>query len=239
MAAEALSSISTSPAGRPGRLPRAGHWRAPLSKRLRYDRVKNVIDRLGALVLLSCLAPFLLLVALVIVLDSPGSPIYRQWRRGRDHRPFHIFKFRTMELGAHAKRASLFPQNQVDGIIFKLKDDPRTTRIGRFLRRWSIDEFPQLLNVLRGEMSLIGPRPFSAEVFANPCDHPTYPLWLAERYRVLPGMTGLWQVSGRNNIPFEKLMRLDLLYVRLRGWRLDLYILRRTFWTVISRAGAF
>ena len=198
------------------------------------------MDLTLASVLLMVSGPALLLVALLIVLESPGSPIYRQLRRGQDQVPFRLFKFRSMRDGAHRLRSKLFGSNQVDGIIFKMALDPRVTRLGRFLRRFSIDEVPQLLNVLRGEMSLVGPRPFSVEVFERKRpDDPRYDRWLVERHQVRPGLTGLWQVSGRSDLPFEELVTLDLHYVRHQSPWLDLEILLRSFRAVFSKKGAY
>ncbi len=204
-----------------------------------YDAVKNVLDRIVAFCLLVLLSPFFLLTALVVMWDSPGSPLYTQWRRGRNQQPFLMYKFRTMEPDAHQKRDSLLELNDVDGIIFKMKSDPRVTKCGRFLRKFSLDEFPQLLNVLRGEMSLVGPRPFSKEIFSRICDDALYSTWVSDRHSVLPGMTGLWQVRGRNDLPFKRLMRLDLVYVRDRSFLLDITILLKTLSVMWSGLGAY
>jgi exopolysaccharide biosynthesis polyprenyl glycosylphosphotransferase len=185
----------------------------------------------SALVLLS---PVLAVIALAIRLDSSGRAIYRQPRRGRLGSTFRIAKFRTMYVGAEQKRADVLHMNEVDGPLFKIKGtDPRVTRIGAFLRRTSLDELPQLWNVLRGNMSLVGPRPF----VVYEADQITG--WASRRLDMTPGITGLWQVLGRNDIPFEEMTKLDYLYVT--NWSLwwDLKILCQTIPVVLGRRGAY
>jgi exopolysaccharide biosynthesis polyprenyl glycosylphosphotransferase len=185
----------------------------------------------SALVLLS---PVLAVIALAIRLDSSGRAIYRQPRRGRLGSTFRIAKFRTMYVGAEQKRADVLHMNEVDGPLFKIKGtDPRVTRIGAFLRRSSFDELPQLWNVLRGNMSLVGPRPF----VVYEADQITG--WASRRLDMTPGITGLWQVLGRNDIPFEEMTKLDYLYVT--NWSLwwDLKILCQTIPVVLGRRGAY
>ena len=173
-------------------------------------------------------------VAVAIKLDSKGTALYRQARRGRLNSTFHIFKFRTMFTGAEARRAEVLHMNEVDGPLFKIKGrDPRVTRVGSFLRKTSIDELPQLWNVLKGEMSLVGPRPFvvyEADLITG---------WASRRLDMTPGITGLWQVLGRNDIPFEEMTKLDYLYVT--NWSLwwDLKILCQTIPVVLGRRGAY
>jgi lipopolysaccharide/colanic/teichoic acid biosynthesis glycosyltransferase len=230
-----LSTAQSSPVLRP---TRRRTFVSPL--RPWHDAVKRTIDCSCALILLSVLSPVLFLVTFLIALGSPGSPVYKQWRLGRGRKPFQIYKFRTMRNNAHQDRVSLYSQSDVDGIIFKLKADPRITPLGRLLRKYSIDEFPQLFNVLRGEMSLVGPRPFPLEDFERPMpSQRLYQDWMTERHQVMPGMSGLWQVSGRNNLPFDKLVRLDLLYARYRTLRLDLWILWRTIMVILTHDGAY
>jgi exopolysaccharide biosynthesis polyprenyl glycosylphosphotransferase len=178
-------------------------------------------------------SPLLLVIALVVKLTSPGPVLFKQERTGRRGQGFAICKFRSMRLGAEGERTALDSDNEVDGPLFKMHDDPRITRIGRFLRKTSLDELPQLFNVFKGDMSLVGPRPFvvaeSAEIEG----------WAARRFDVRPGMTGLWQISGRNDLPFEELRRLDYSYVA--SWSLwwDLRILWHTPASVLGRRGAY
>lgn len=211
----------------------------PLSQAV-YERCKRVADVLASLSLLLLLSPLFALISLLIVMDSPGAPIFRQLRKGKNQNPFYIYKFRTMVKNAAQVQSRLIDQNEVDGILFKLKNDPRITRVGRVLRAYSIDELPQLLNVLKGEMSLVGPRPFSLEDFnRSSFDHDVFHRWLAERHHVLPGVTGLWQISGRNDIAFERLMELDLLYIRHQNPIIDAIIIGKTVGVVLKRKGAY
>jgi len=197
--------------------------------------LKRSFDLTAASAALVLLAPFLGLVALAIRLDSPGPAIYRQPRRGREGSTFRIAKFRTMQMGAERRRAEVLELNDVDGPLFKVRNghDPRVTRIGSFLRRTSLDELPQLWNVVRGDMSLVGPRPF----VIYEADQITR--WASRRLDTTPGITGLWQVLGRNDIPFEEMVKLDYLYVT--NWSLwwDLKILCQTIPAVVGRRGAY
>jgi lipopolysaccharide/colanic/teichoic acid biosynthesis glycosyltransferase len=173
-------------------------------------------------------------VALLVRLDSPGPALYRQKRRGRGGSTFEIVKFRTMRVGAENERFDLVHLNEVDGPLFKIKgEDPRVTRVGAFLRKTSIDEFPQFWNVLRGDMSLVGPRPF----VVHEADQITG--WASKRLDMTPGITGLWQVLGRNDIPFDEMTKLDYLYVT--NWSLwwDLKILCQTIPVVLGKRGAY
>lgn len=186
--------------------------------------VKQAVDYLGAVVLLVILSPLFLLSALLVRLSSPGPVIFRQERAGLNGRPFVMLKFRSMRAGAETERDELAAHNEMSGPVFKMRDDPRTTTVGRFLRRHSLDELPQLWNVLRGEMSLVGPRPLPlAEVsrFADPAQR--------RRLSVKPGLTCLWQIRGRNDISsFEEWVRLDLEYIDQWSLWLDLKILFAT-----------
>ena len=184
-----------------------------------------------ALVLVS---PVLLIVTVAIRLDSSGPAFYRQPRRGRHGSTFRIVKFRTMYLGAEQERATVLHMNDVDGPLFKIKgEDPRVTRVGNFLRRTSLDEIPQLWNVVKGEMSLVGPRPF----VIYEADQITG--WARRRLEMTPGITGLWQVMGRNDIPFEEMTKLDYLYVT--NWSIwwDMKILCQTIPVVLGKRGAY
>jgi exopolysaccharide biosynthesis polyprenyl glycosylphosphotransferase len=188
-----------------------------------------LISALGLLVL----APLLLGVALAVRLSSPGPVIFRQERVGLRGRPFTLLKFRTMVVGADLMLDNLREQNEADGPLFKLRQDPRVTRVGRLLRRYSIDELPQLVNVLKGEMSLVGPRPPLAEEVA------VYEDWQLDRLEVRPGITGLWQVSGRSELSFEDYVRLDLFYVENWSIAYDLFILSKTIPLLVSARGAY
>jgi exopolysaccharide biosynthesis polyprenyl glycosylphosphotransferase len=195
--------------------------------------VKRTFDLLGAALLMIVLAPVMGVAALAIKLSSRGPVLYRSIRPGIGGKSFACFKFRTMVVGAEHLQDHLEPHNEVSGAIFKMKDDPRITSVGRFLRRWSLDELPQLLNVLRGEMSLVGPRPLPARDYQRLED------WHRKRYLVLPGMTGLWQVSGRSELDFDELVRLDFLYLERWSVFLDLTILLKTIPAVIRARGAW
>jgi exopolysaccharide biosynthesis polyprenyl glycosylphosphotransferase len=198
-----------------------------------HQATKRAVDLAVSLLFVLATLPFLLIIALLIKLTSPGPVFFRQLRCGREGKPFRIFKFRTMRLGAEQERGDLEQVNEVDGPLFKMKEDPRVTRIGRILRATSLDEFPQLLNVIKGDMSLVGPRPFVIAE-ADRIDG-----WAARRFDVRPGMTGLWQVSGRNDLPFDELQRLDYAYVA--SWSLwwDLKIIWQTPGSVLRRRGAY
>lgn len=199
--------------------------------RRRYVIGKRAFD-LGV-----CLAllPIILLVlgacAVAIRLDSPGPILFRQLRTGRHGRRFGMYKFRTMVTNAEELKADLQHLSIVPAPDFKIIDDPRITRVGRFLRKSSLDELPQLLNVIMGDMSLVGPRPTS---FAPS----TYDLWHTERLEVLPGITGLWQVVGRNAATFDERLRLDIAYIDRMSFNLDLWILAQTALAVVRRSGA-
>ena len=198
------------------------------------QRLKRTLDLTGATVGLVVLSPVFLVLALLVKLDSPGPVFFRQPRVGRGGRCFRIIKFRTMRLGADAQQAGLLAQNIYrDPRLFKIVRDPRVTRVGRWLRRISADELPQLWNVLRGEMSLVGPRP------PLPSEVERYEAHNYARFDVKPGITGPWQVSGRNEITdFERVITLETEYIR--GWSLarDLWILCRTVPAVLARRGA-
>jgi exopolysaccharide biosynthesis polyprenyl glycosylphosphotransferase len=185
----------------------------------------------GALVLAAL--PLWALIALLVKLDSPGPVFYRDRRIGLGERQFGMFKFRSMYVDAGSRQAGLETANEASGPLFKIKDDPRVTRVGRILRRYSIDELPQVLNVLRGEMSLVGPRPLPLRDYVQLED------WHRRRYRVLPGMTGLWQVSGRIELTFDDLVRLDFYYLENWSIWLDISILAKTLPAVIARRGAY
>ena len=194
--------------------------------------LKRSIDIIGSLLGLAVLSPLLLATAIWIRLDSQGPSFFRQVRIGRDGRPFRVWKFRTMVADAEEKLAELEHMSEGPGPLFKLKEDPRVTRSGRFLRRFSLDELPQLFNVVVGEMSLVGPRP------ALPIEVEQYDDWVRNRLKVKPGMTGLWQVSGRTETSFDDYVRYDLFYIQNWSLSLDVWILWRTFRAVLSGEGA-
>jgi exopolysaccharide biosynthesis polyprenyl glycosylphosphotransferase len=195
--------------------------------------VKRTFDVVGATLLLLVLAPVLLALALAVKLTSRGPVLYRSARPGMGGLPFNCLKLRTMRDDAHEEQAHLERLNEADGALFKIRDDPRLTPVGRFLRRFSLDELPQLVNVVRGEMSLVGPRPLPLRDFERLQD------WHKKRYLVLPGITGLWQVSGRAELDFDDLVRLDFLYLERWSVALDLVILLKTIPAVLTRRGAF
>jgi exopolysaccharide biosynthesis polyprenyl glycosylphosphotransferase len=195
--------------------------------------VKRSFDLIVSGVGLILLSPVFLAIAVAIKLSSRGPAIYRSARPGMAGKPFFCFKFRTMREHADQVQDELEPLNEQSGALFKIRDDPRMTKVGGFLRRFSLDELPQLVNVVRGEMSLVGPRPLPMRDFDRLDE------WHKKRYLVLPGITGLWQVSGRSDLDFDDLVRLDFLYLERWSIMLDLSILLKTIPAVISRRGAF
>jgi exopolysaccharide biosynthesis polyprenyl glycosylphosphotransferase len=195
--------------------------------------LKRTFDVIGATVLMVLLSPLLLALTLAVLVSSRGPIFFRSVRRGIGQRPFPCLKFRTMHTDAEEQQADLEELNEASGALFKIREDPRLTPVGRFLRRFSLDELPQLINVLRGEMSLVGPRPLPERDYAMLED------WHRKRYLVLPGITGLWQVSGRSELDFDDLVHLDFLYLERWSLALDLTILLKTIPAVISRRGAY
>lgn len=195
--------------------------------------VKGIVDRLGAAFLLLFFAPLMVTVAVLVMVDSRGGALYSQRRVGKDGHEFTIYKFRTMVTGAHRARAGLADVNEGAGLLFKLRRDPRVTRVGAVLRRYSIDELPQLFNVLTGSMSLVGPRPPLPEESA------AYGPDIRRRLLVKPGLTGLWQISGRSDLPWDEAVRLDLRYVEDWSLALDTVILWKTLRAVVYGQGAY
>lgn len=195
--------------------------------------LKRTLDIVLSLLVLALGWPLLLLIALAIKLDSPGPVLFRQKRIGRRGRPFTLLKFRTMHANAEAEQERLAPLNEASGPLFKIRDDPRVTRVGRILRRMSLDELPQVFNILWGEMSWVGPRP------GTPGEVAQYEPWHRKRLEVLPGLTGIWQVSGRSDLTFDEMVRLDLYYIENWNLWLDLVILLRTIPAVITGKGAY
>jgi lipopolysaccharide/colanic/teichoic acid biosynthesis glycosyltransferase len=195
--------------------------------------LKRAFDLTASIVGLVAISPILLAAAIAIKLDTRGPVFFRQVRNGRGGTAFKIIKFRSMVDGAEAQRFDLAHLNQMDGPLFKIQADPRITRVGAFLRKWRIDELPQLMNVVRGEMSLVGPRPF----VVHEADKITG--WAGRRLESLPGITGLWQVLGGNDLSFEEMVKLD--YVYTTNWSLwwDIKILFQTLPVVFGRRGAY
>jgi exopolysaccharide biosynthesis polyprenyl glycosylphosphotransferase len=195
--------------------------------------IKAVFDRVAAGLALIVLAPLFVVIALAIRLDDQGPVFFKQTRVGRDGETFKLFKFRTMVVDAEQRKLQLQALNQGAGVLFKMRSDPRVTKVGASLRRWSLDELPQLLNVLKGDMSLVGPRPALPDEVARYGDH------MRRRLVVKPGITGLWQVSGRSGLSWEEAFRLDLRYVDNWSIMLDLQILWKTFSAVTKGSGAY
>ena len=200
--------------------------------------VKRCLDLAGASALLILLSPGLILIAALIKLTSPGPILYCSKRVGKGGRHFNFMKFRTMHTGTE-HRLGLEQSNEKDGHIFKLRNDPRITSIGRVLRRWSLDELPQLVNVLTGDMSLVGPRPLPASDLDPDGQSRRFAAWAEHRSRMLPGITGLWQIRGRSDLPFHRMVELDLEYASNWSLVLDLRILLETPLLVISGRGAY
>ncbi len=198
-----------------------------------YMVCKRAIDLIGATVALAILALPMALVALLIKLESRGPVFFVQYRLGEHGIPFRFYKFRSMVVNAEDIRSELEAVNEASGPVFKIRQDPRMTRIGRLIRRTSLDETPQLFHVLAGQMSLVGPRPPLPEEVEN------YEPWQRERLAVRPGLTCIWQISGRSDIPFERWVELDIEYVRRRSLWLDLKILLLTIPAVLSGRGAY
>jgi exopolysaccharide biosynthesis polyprenyl glycosylphosphotransferase len=195
---------------------------------------KRLLDICGSAALLLAMAPIFGIVALLIKLDSTGPVFFRQERVGLNKRRFRVFKFRTMVDGAEKQQQMLESLNEAAGPVFKIKADPRITRIGKFLRRYSIDEFPQLLNVLKGEMSFVGPRPLPVRDVER-----IDARWHKRRFSVKPGVTCLWQVNGRSDVSFNEWVRMDLEYIDQWSLGLDMKILLRTIPVVLKGAGAY
>jgi exopolysaccharide biosynthesis polyprenyl glycosylphosphotransferase len=195
--------------------------------------LKRTFDAVGSSLLLFLLSPVLLTIVVAVRFTSRGPVLYRSVRPGIGQQPFHCLKFRTMYTDADERQAGLEVHNEASGALFKMRNDPRITPVGRLLRRFSLDELPQLINVLRGDMSLVGPRPLPQRDYERLED------WHRKRYLVLPGITGLWQVSGRSELDFDDLVRLDFLYLESWSLALDLTILLKTIPALFTRRGAY
>ena len=207
---------------------------APAESRSVYDFMKRLLDATAAGAGLLILSPLFLFTALIVVLDSPGAALFPQERVGRNGRRFRCWKFRSMYVDAEARKAELEEHNEMEGgVLFKMRRDPRVTRVGRLLRKASIDELPQLWNIFTGDMSLVGPRPPVPEEVAQYSPHQR------QRLSVKPGLTCFWQVSGRSDLSFEEQVRLDIHYARVRSFRVDLVLLLRTVPAVLLARGAY
>ena len=206
---------------------------AVLSAGKNYWKFRRFQDVVLSVVALLILWPAMLLVALLIVIDSPGaSPIFSQTRIGRDGKPFTFYKFRSMCPDAEEKLEELLPRNEMEGPVFKIKDDPRITRVGKFIRKTSIDELPQLWNVLKGEMSIVGPRP------GIPREVEQYDDYAKQRLLVTPGLTCYWQIQpNRNSLSFDEWVELDVKYIRERSFLTDWKIILVTFGAVLGMNG--
>ena len=226
------SCSSSAPSSCPARRCRSSSSSRPSSRGWDYA-LKRTFDLVTASALLVALSPLLGAIALAVRVTSRGPAIYRCSRPGIGGVTFACFKFRTMYRDADQRQADLESLNEASGALFKMRRDPRLTAVGRLLRRFSLDELPQLLNVLKGEMSLVGPRPLPLRDFER------LESWHKKRYLVMPGMTGLWQVSGRSELDFDDLVRLDFLYLERWSVFLDLVILLKTVPAVLSRRGAY
>lgn len=196
--------------------------------RLMYDASKRLMDILLSLLGLIMVSPIMLIVAILIKLESSGPIIFSQKRVGLNGKEFNMLKFRSMVQNAEELKEKLQKQNEMSGPMFKMKEDPRVTKVGRFIRKTSIDELPQLINILKGEMSLVGPRP------SLPNEVAKFEPWMLERLKVKPGLTCYWQVSGRNNIDFEDWMKLDIKYVKDRNLGLDIKLIFKTFFVLFG-----
>lgn len=195
-----------------------------------YIILKRLIDVFGAALGLIFLFPLFVLVAFIIKLEDPKGPIFfRQVRVGKDGANFHMYKFRSMVSNAEEMLPELIEKNEIQGAMFKMKDDPRTTKIGKFIRKTSIDELPQFWNVLKGDMSLVGPRP------PLPREVEEYSDYDKQRLLVTPGCTGLWQVSGRNGLSFDQMVELDLRYIKDRSVLMDIKIILKTFGALLGK----
>lgn len=197
-----------------------------------YDYIKRLFDIVCSLAALIFLCPILLLVCIAIKAESPGPVIFKQQRIGSNGKPFKMYKFRSMVADAEKLKADLIKKNERNGPMFKMKNDPRVTKVGRFIRNTSIDELPQLVNILKGEMSIVGPRP------SLPNEVKQFEPWMLERLNVKPGLTCYWQVQGRDNIEFEEWMKLDVKYIRDRGFLLDLKLIFKTFFVLLGDKSA-
>ncbi|GAA0070286.1 sugar transferase [Clostridium sardiniense] len=197
-----------------------------------YDITKRFIDIIGSSLGIICLSPIFLVVSILIKKESKGPIIFSQDRVGKNNIKFKMYKFRSMVQNAEELKVKLQEKNEMSGPMFKIKEDPRVTKVGKFIRKTSIDELPQLINVLKGDMSLVGPRP------SLPKEVEEFEPWMMERLEVKPGLTCYWQVSGRNNIDFEDWMKLDIRYVREKNTLTDIKLIFRTVFVLFGDENA-
>ncbi|MDB1939709.1 MAG: sugar transferase [Clostridium sp.] len=197
-----------------------------------YNLSKRIVDIIGAVIGLILLSPILVIVGILINLESKGPIVFTQKRIGKDGKEFNMYKLRSMVVNAEEIKEKLKEQNEMSGPMFKMKYDPRITKIGKFIRKTSIDELPQLVNVLKGDMSLVGPRP------SLPNEVKEFEPWMLKRLDVKPGLTCYWQVMGRNSIDFEEWMKLDVKYVNERNFWLDLKLILKTFFVLFGDENA-
>lgn len=201
-------------------------------EKIMYNFAKRLLDIVLSSLALVFLSPLLLIVAIVIKIESKGPIIFSQKRIGLNGQEFKMYKFRSMVVNAEELKEKLAKKNEMSGPMFKIKDDPRITKVGKFIRKTSIDELPQLINIVKGDMSLVGPRPSLPKEVAK------FEPWMLDRLNVKPGLTCFWQVSGRNNIDFIEWMKLDLKYVDERSFLLDLKLIFKTFFVLFGDKNA-
>lgn len=201
-------------------------------KRILYNFVKRIVDIILSFIALVLLSPLLILIVCFIRVDSKGSAIFSQDRIGKNGKTFKMYKFRSMYINAEEEKQTLLSLNEMTGPMFKIKNDPRITRVGRIIRKTSIDELPQLWNVLKGDMSLVGPRP------SLPNEVEQFEEWMLKRLDVKPGLTCYWQVMGRNSLPFEEWMKLDVKYVQDRNLFIDFKLIFKTFFVLFGDENA-
>ena len=197
-----------------------------------YEVIKRLMDIMLSAIGLIILSPILLVVAILIKIDSKGPIFFKQKRVGLYGKEFDMYKFRSMVVNAEELKEKLEKQNEMSGPMFKIADDPRITKVGKFIRKTSIDELPQLWNVIKGDMSLVGPRPSLPKEVAQ------FEPWMEERFKVKPGLTCYWQVGGRNNIDFENWMKLDIKYVQERTLAIDIMLIFKTFFVLFGDKNA-
>lgn len=198
-------------------------FKEQIESRKLYCFIKRTMDIFGSSIGLIILSPLLLIIAITVKIESKGPLIFAQERVGLNGKMFKMYKFRSMVVNAEELKSKLHEQNEMDGPMFKMKEDPRVTKVGKFIRKTSLDELPQLVNVLKGEMSLVGPRP------SLPKEVEQFQDWMLTRLSVKPGLTCYWQVSGRNDIEFEDWMKLDVKYVKERNTFVDIKLILKTF----------